>query len=255
MSIEPGLSYRAGRFKICLAKLAGSAQVGRVVSRLFANRLPSHGIWLDTSHKAFTDPVKARIFWQIYEAAEIRYIRRNLVGVETIVELGSSLGISSAHCLDVMDPDGRFIAVEANDRLLEPLRLALLRHAVGQTVEVVHAAISTSASAVQFETQTESVAGRIGRGTSVTATSLSELLEEKGVDEFVLVADIEGAEADLVFNDAPALARCTAAVLELHDTKMSDGRICSQDLILRQLESSGLSLIEARGPVCYLARR
>ena len=61
------------------------------------------------------------MFWGGYEGAETRMIRSNLQASPTVVELGSSLGVTTAHIAAVMAPGGRLVCVEANPRLISGL--------------------------------------------------------------------------------------------------------------------------------------
>ena len=62
------------------------------------------------------------MFWGMYEGAETRMIRDHLRDSVTVVELGSSLGITASHVAAVMAPGGHLVCVEANPRLVPGLR-------------------------------------------------------------------------------------------------------------------------------------
>jgi predicted O-methyltransferase YrrM len=66
-------------------------------------------------------------------------IRGLLRGSTTLVELGSSLGVTSAYIAALMAPGGHLVCVEANPRLLPGLCERLARRAGSLRVDFVHA--------------------------------------------------------------------------------------------------------------------
>jgi FkbM family methyltransferase len=140
------------------------------------------------------------MFWGGYEGAETRMIRSILRASPTVVELGSSLGITTAHIAAVMAHGGRLVCVEANPRLIPGLseRVALLSGQ--QRVDVIHAAITGHCGTTELIIAGETVGSRIGSPrpdepiVQVPAMTLREILRRANIAEFDLVSDIEGAE-------------------------------------------------------------
>lgn len=81
---------------------------------------------------------------------------------------------------------------------------------------------------------------------SVPAFTLADLV--KDWNEFGLIADIEGAEAQFIFGDDAALDRCTWFCLELHETTF-DGQAVSIDDLVQGIKDKGFTLIYVDGPV------
>ncbi len=247
--------YRAGRLKRQAARLLGSPLVGTLAGWVFRNKIPSYGLRIDTTSVRVTPRMKAQILMRIYESAEIRFIRRYLHRVPVVVELGASLGVAASHCLSVMSPDGRYIGVEANPQLVGDLSRVVNSRSQGRTVEIVHAAIHSGLSTVEFGIAETPLGGSVREGgVRVPSVSLSELLRDSAVDRYSLVMDIEGAELDLVMNDPGALDRCDSIVAEFHDVETSAGATVSCTALLHRFEALGFEIVESRGPVSFLRR-
>jgi FkbM family methyltransferase len=199
------------------------------------------------------------MFWGLYEAAETRMIRGFLRESTTIVELGCSLGVTTAHVASVMAPGGHLVCVEANPRLIHGLRERLMPRAALLQVDVIHAAISDRCGVLDLTLAEETIGSRVGEprpGEStveVPALTLREILRTTKVAKFNLIADIEGAEATFLMNDPEVLDRCGRAVIELHDTMVNDRRVSVFDLI-DAAQALGFRVVSRHGPVVALAR-
>jgi FkbM family methyltransferase len=236
--------------KILLARVLCSPVPAALVSRLTRHRIRNFGLLFDTSDPAISSSVEASLFWQIYEAAEIRFVRRYFDGCSTVVDLGSSLGFTAAHALSTMAPDGRLISVEANPAIIGSLRRTLERHANGRQISIVDAAIAYGRESVRLEPGTQTWAGKLGQdGIQVRATTLGAILKEHQVADYCLLADIEGVEWELVERDREALATCRRAVVEVHDIGEA-----SLDKLVAAFGRLGLRLVDRHAQVVVLAR-
>jgi FkbM family methyltransferase len=216
------------------ARLLVTPEAGNFVGRVLGERIPCRGCIIDTTNPAVSGEVKMMLLLRMYESAEQRFIARHMRTDCDVVELGSSLGVVTSQIARRLRSGRKIVAVEANEDLLGTIRANLDRNAPGVEVRIIHAAIDyTGSSHVHLALGSQSFASRVTEGTGdgakrVPATTLARLLEREGVEDFVLVSDIEGAEAG-VFADAPGtLARCRQIVCELHDTQL-DGRSCTAD--------------------------
>lgn len=240
------------RVKVGAARALCRPVVGRAVASLTRDRVRNNGIVFDTSDPAVPPIVKAKLFWGIYESAEIRMVRRGLRGSATVVELGSSIGICAAHIAAGMPSGGKLVCVEADVRLVPILERRLREHASHLEVTVVHAAVSSAPGTVPFATSSLTTTSRVDpRATTLApAVTLSELLADTGIhDRFSLVCDIEGAEADIILHDFAALAACDKAVFEFHDTPTAT----APELRERVL-ALGFRVVGERGNVALLER-
>ena len=236
--------------KILIARVLCSRVPALLVSRLTRHRIRNFGLLFDTSDPAISSSVEASLFWQIYEKAEIRFVRRYFRGCSTVVDLGSSLGFAAAHALDTMAPGGRLISVEANPGIIPSLRRTLDEHAGGRQISVVNAAIAYGRDSILLQPGVETWAHKLGEdGVEVRATTLGAILKEHEVVDYCLLADIEGIEWELVEQDSSALAGCQRAVVELHDRGAD-----SAESLIGAFERLGFKLVDRRARVVALER-
>lgn len=249
----------ASALKIRIARIAAGAEAGHVIGALTRYRIRHLGLRFDTRGGDFSPQVRARMYWGMYESAETRFIQSYLPGSSTVVELGSSLGVTTAHIAAVMSPHGHLVCVEANPRLLPGLRRRIQPH-TSSRVDILHAAVTghcgTTALALASETVSSRLADPVPQAAviDVPALTLREILRRTDVAEFDLVSDIEGAEAYFLLQDPESLSGCRIAVMELHDTTVDGTRVSVGDL-LDAATASGLKVVSRHGPVVALARR
>jgi FkbM family methyltransferase len=249
----------ASQMKLRVARIVTSDRAGRLIGALSGNRVRHHGLWFDVRGNDFSPQVRAQMFWGAYESAETRMIHGLLRGSTAVVELGSSLGVTSAHIGSLMAPGGRLVCVEANPRLLEGLRERLARCTVSLRVDFVHAAVSGHCGDTVLALSPMTAGSRLGAirpqdaAVKVPALTLREILRQTGVSDFDLVSDIEGAESAFLLQDPDVLSGCRRAVIELHDTTV-DGRAVSVSDLLEAAAAAGLQIIRRHGPVVSLAR-
>jgi FkbM family methyltransferase len=188
-------------------------------------------------------------------------IRSILRASPTVVELGSSLGITTAHIAAVMAHSGRLVCVEANPRLIPGLSERVAPRSDQQQVDVIHAAVTAPATAVRrsLSFPQRRSGSRIGSPRSdepvvqVPAMTLREILRRANVAEFDLVSDIEGAEAAFLLDDPGLLGNCRRAVIEFHDT-VAGGRMVSAFDLIDAAVATGLQVIGRHGPVVAFRR-
>jgi FkbM family methyltransferase len=249
----------ASPVKIRAAKIITGDRAGRFIGALTRDRIRHHGIWFDASSKDFSPSVRAQMFWGAYESAETRMIQNSLRNRTSVVELGSSLGVTTAHIAALMTPGGHLVCVEANPRLLPGLHERTLERAPSLKVDVVHAAVTDYCGSTTLVLASETVGSRIGKPhpdekvIEVPALTLHEILRRTEVTDFDLVSDIEGAETSFLMTAPAVLKRCKRAVIELHETTVGDERISVPDLI-SAATAAGFTIIARHGPVLAFAR-
>lgn len=258
--VSPKGLVTASALKLRVSRIVTSDRAGRVIGTFTRKRISHQGLWFDTRSSDFSPSVRAQMFWGGYEGAETRMIRSILRGSTTVVELGSSLGVTAAHIAAVMTPSGHLICVEANPRLLPGLRERTLRHAANLKVDVVHAAVTGHCGTTVLTIAAETAGSRLTvapRANEVTvqvpALTLQEILRRTGVTEFDLVSDIEGSEVAFLLQDPNVLKDCRRAVIEVHATTLSGRSVSVFDLIDAAV-AAGFQVIGRHGPVLALAR-
>ena len=249
----------ASALKLRVSEIVASNSAGRLIGALTRNRIRHQGVWFDVRSEDFSSRVRAQMFWGAYEGAETRMIHGLLQNITTVVELGSSLGVTTAHIASIMDPAGHLVCVEANPRLLPGLRARTLPRAASLQVDLVHAAVTGHCGETMLALAAETVGSRVGRprphesAVQVPALTLREILHRTGVADFDLVSDIEGAEASFLLNDVSVLNRCKRAVIELHDTSVNGARVSASDLMDAAC-AAGFETVGRHGPVVALTR-
>ncbi|MBE3199546.1 FkbM family methyltransferase [Frankia sp. CH37] len=235
--------------------------MGHIVSVATRNRIRNHGLLFDVSDPEFTPQVRAEMFWRTYESAEIRMIRRHLQDARTVVELGSSLGITTAHIASVLGTGGRLVCLEANPHLVDGLRRRAIRYRHDIALEVENAAVTERTGPVPFQLAASAQCSRVadndnglsGGEITVPSTTLREILARHRIDDFDLVSDIEGGEASYLLGDPGSLEGCRRAVIELHETSFGGKVVAPTDLI-DAARMAGLRVVERHGPVVALVR-
>ncbi len=249
----------ASALKIHAAKVVAGDISGQIIGTLTRKRIRHQGLWFDTRSPDFSPRVRAQMFWGGYEGAETRMIQSFLRGSINVVELGSSLGVTTAHIATVMAPGGHLVCVEANPELIRGLAERIAPRTAGLQYEVVHAAVARHCGAAELVIAGETVGSRIGAPrpdesiVPVPALTLREILRRTNVCEFDLVSDIEGAEAAFLLDDPGVLSKCGRAIIEFHETA-ADGHMVSVFDLIEAAVAAGLRVVSRHGPVVALSR-
>ncbi|KAF0245199.1 MAG: methyltransferase [Planctomycetota bacterium] len=257
------MSPRFLPLKIFVANSLSCPFVGRLIARVYGDKIPHRGCIFDTKNEAVTPSVKASLFWGLYENAELRFVRRFLRPDLDVVELGSSLGVLSSHIARKLDPSRRMLCLEANPLLIESIRVNLARNAPQIRATVVHAALDYSTEGqggVEFAVDRNSLHSKTSDRPGLTgavcvpAVTLSRLLSDNGVGEYALVSDIEGAEAGMVCNEKEALARCRQMIIELHSVNCAGTYISIEAMSEALQKDHGFVLRDHYGAVFVFER-
>jgi FkbM family methyltransferase len=237
--------------RLALGRALCHPAFGRIISRVFKGKVPSRGFTVDTSNRHISPTNVASIFWGLYERSETRLVRQWLRRDIDVVELGSSLGLVSLTIVKAQEPERRLICVEANPRLIDTITSNFRLNAPSKQVEIVNRAIDYSG---QAEISLRIDDGNLGSakngddGTAVVRVStvtLRQLLVQYRIDDYALVCDIEGAEAEILEEDGGALARCQELIIELHDTRYQ-GRAYTVEALRALIERAGTFVLVAR---------
>ena len=237
--------------KVAVARAASGDTAGRLVRRMSGGTVSKSGLKF-RSEPGSPPTIYAQIALGLYERAELHMITRFLDGSTDVVELGASIGITT--CNIARQAKGRrVIAVEAASSLIGAAQANLTLNDLTNVTLVNKAIAYGCGPTVKFSES--SVAGKLdAHGTiEVPAITLSELLSEHGIDEFVLVADVEGAELPIFLHDAPAIARCKRILIEM-DGGDYDGRHWNPDAIEALIVGHGFERIYRHGPCATFDR-
>lgn len=188
-----------------------------------------------------------------YEAPERRAVQKYLPTDCPVIELGGSYGIVSNTIRQRMGNDQPLIVVEAIPELTEICRANIRSN--NRPTEIVSAALAYSGDTVSFlisdGVHTSKLSPSVpttneaepGRTLQVPATTLAKLREAHNiVGSFALVCDIEGAEFDLLQNEAEILRDCRAIIMEIHPAAfMNRGQSVTAFIAL--LDNAGFEIV------------
>lgn len=205
-----------------------------------------------SDYSLVNDLEAARIFWGIWESAEIRFAKR-FAHSQTVIELGSSVGVTLG-VLSKFRKNTTFICVEAS-----PLNFDRLTKVIDFLPEhnryiPINKAISYNSEKINFEhfsTTGAKISEEQKEGNFIIESiTLSRIISEQNVKaDYTLITDIEGAEAEIFFEDQSALKNCVRIIAELEDTSLF-----SKDVQIQQLEHLGFSLTERYNNVVVMSR-
>jgi FkbM family methyltransferase len=229
-------------------------RIGRALVGATGGRARCRGARFDVT--TWEPHLAAALMYRLYERAEARFAVKYLAGSTRVLELGGNRGVVSSVLLQKLPADAQLVSVEANPGLVPDLQRNLARNSGGRRVQGRHLALSDG-SLVLFDASR----GALGSALSATAgepvptTTLPQLLDELGWDDFALLSDVEGAEASFVQGDGAGLERCRRMVIELHDTSYQDRPVTVGDMIDSLTQRHGFRLVERHRDVCVLERR
>jgi FkbM family methyltransferase len=214
-----------------IAKSLCHPTIGLFLARAFRDRIPAAGCVVATDSPIVTPEIKAQLFWRFYESAEIRFVDKHLRRDLDVIELGSSLGVVTCRIRKLIHSSCKLICVEASPELARLTHLNLVTNALEKNVVVVNRAVNYDSPAqktVTFLSGGSTLEGTVIKdeigedgGLAVQVATLSQILSENGIGDYVLVSDIEGSEAGIALYDADALRKCKQIIIELHDTTVS----------------------------------
>lgn len=237
--------------RLALGRALCHPAFGRLLSRTFRGKVPSRGFIVDTSSHHISPMNVASMFWGLYERSETPLVRQWLRHDLDVVELGSSLGLVTLNIARAQESKRRLVCVEANPRLIDTIASNLRLNAPLKQVEIVNRAIDYSGEPKvllriddgNLGSAKNSDAG--GPVASVPTVTLHQLLTQHLIEEYALVCDIEGAEAEILQEDLEALARCRQLIIELHDTRYR-GRAYTVEALRALIERTGEFVLVAR---------
>ncbi len=180
------------------------------------------GVRLRVDHPHFDDQVRSWLVRGEYETPEARLIGKHLAGRDIdVVELGGGMGYVACRIDRLLAPGRTHVVVEA-DRDVRPV-LEATREANGARFVVRPAAYAPVGDLVTFYRQERFTQNSIRAerssldADSVPAVSLADLCSAYALDRVAVVADVEGAEHDLLDHEGDVLrAHVDLLVVEFH---------------------------------------
>lgn len=160
-----------------------------------------------------------------YEQKEASLVERYVPDGSDVLELGGGIGFITAVTEQTTDDLGTHVVLEVNPDLLPMLRQAKKTNELQVIVDPV--AYSSNGDTVAFESGNTFTQSSIEEsdtdGETIPAKSLEALIEEYDLNEFALIADIEGAETGLLDEEFETMAsHCPIVILELHRSSLGE---------------------------------
>ncbi len=233
--------------------------VGRAIALLTGDTFRSRGLRVNTAHPAIKPVVKAMLFWNMYESAEIRFVQRYLKPEVDVVELGSSLGVMACQIRARLERERKLVCVEASPQLAAVIQKNLALNGFEDNTTIVTGAIDyCGEESVHFAEGGNTLQGQkveaSGQTTKTPALTLEKLLADHHIKDYALVCDIEGAEAGIVFQGGGSLASCRQMVIELHDAELNGRRVNVDEMIEALVQRHGFRQVDRYGTVCVFDR-
>ena len=217
--------------------------VGRLVE-WSGNRINLNGVTLSVENPLVSTRHKGSMYFGIYKSAErelsAKFIDRSL----PTVEIGGSIGGVSCTVSKLLDDPTKLVVVECNPVLLPTLEINReLNHC---SFEIEPLALAYDSEIVSFTIDNHFMTGRLdtgnGRKVTVRTTSLKSILDKYNFETINLISDCEGAEIDLVTNEANILRdRVKWLILETHEMYVGAAPVAKMLSDLRQL---GFEVVE-----------
>lgn len=244
--------------KRMLAYFARHPVVGMIVGYLFNDVIPFHGLPIDVRGSGIPAANKAALAWGIYESAEYRFVRDHLLHDLPVIELGSSIGAISSAIAHRLCSGQFLICVEANPALIPTLETNLEKHGSHLNATVVHAAVCYDADFVRFAVADNNLVSSMASNCEsetieVRTVTLASLAGRFPGMPFQLVADIEGAELELLLRDAASLRLCRLMIIELHNTRRGE-QTYSRDFLQELIVDAGFTVADHYGSVVVCQR-
>ena len=222
-----------------MAEILCSEPIGALINRWTGGVVPAYGLRVETRSPVVSNTVRARLFWRLYEGAEVRMVRAHMRPTPCIIDLGTSLGVLGAVACRTVPGGARVIGVEANPDLLRVARQNLSCNAPDSPyadVTVAHGAIDYSrppGASVAFDASGIHVGAALAaaggtRTFSAPVVRLGSLLAQNGVYTYTLLMDIEGAESGVLLDEPEALDQCQQMIVEFHDTDYDGQQLIPQ---------------------------
>lgn len=243
------------QLKKLMARIITHKWVGKAIAVITKDKVRQYGCVYATHFEAVINPIKAALFWGLYEREEANFISKYLSGKYPVIELGGSLGIIS--CVAGKKLSGKkLIIVEANRSLIPVIEENLKLNKISNYA--IEWGGVGSGQELYFLQGDRSYKGEVIREfkpgcAPVEEIDLVSLPDRYNISSFSLVSDIEGAENSFLFENPGGLIHCKEMIIELHGTN-DQGNIISISTQKEQIEKSGFTIIDTLGTVIYARR-
>jgi FkbM family methyltransferase len=239
--------------KRLIAKLIANNLSGWILRKINRDEFNVNNFSISTNSIHVTSTTCAHIFFRLYENTELKFVSKYVKDNATIVELGSSIGVITS-AIAMSRSDCTFHCIEMNPDLI-PLLEKNLKNNVNSDFFISNKAITgrfvEPGEKAYFKKGTDSTTGSLGEQKEgaylIPKIRLSDYIKSNNIKEFTLVCDIEGAEVQILIEDAEALDKCQQIIIEAHFINYN--RVYyTPELIKKLILSKGFKIIDEYGP-------
>jgi len=195
---------------------------------LAGNRVNYHGNRMSVDNPAVTQLDKGLMVYGLFEAEELEAVRRYLDPALPVIEFGGFIGCLACAANKLLDDPARHIVVEANPQVIP--KLETNRNSNDCQFVVLHGCIAYGADHVYLyqsgvSSSVES-ANHKGDPVEVPTATLSSVVQQYDTPVFSLICDIEGAEVDLVREEAALIEKSAhTIIIEIHSNMIGSDRV------------------------------
>ncbi len=163
-----------------------------------------------------SDDLGRRVLCNAYEVEELALLPTLVAPDDVCIDVGANVGLYTTALANLVGPDGRVLAFEADARNVEHLRRNVELNNFDSRVSIYDVAVMDKRGTVEFNLR---ALGYSGHGSvhryeghltsvSVPAVALDTVLAEQGITEVALLkVDVEGADMDVYAGARQALGR------------------------------------------------
>jgi FkbM family methyltransferase len=191
--------------------------IGRLVE-VCGDRVTLEDLTFSVGNPLITTREKGQLYLGLHESQEIALLHQYLIAELPVIELGGGIGVVSCIVNRKLAHPRDHIVLEANPRLIPTLETNGRINRCQFQIRNVALAYGGPEIALALDSFVSSRVGGTGpQRVQVATTTLAQLLQESGFARINLVADIEGAEVDLVEHEGRLLSqRVQMLTLETH---------------------------------------
>jgi FkbM family methyltransferase len=211
---------------------------------LFQRSYRTAGFTFEIPRQHTSRALRGKFVAGTYELAERTMIARHLPADACVLELGGSLGIVSCHINRRLANPAAHVVFEPNPNLTATLRTNRDQNRCKFQIE---SAVLGTGEPVYLEIAENSDSGHIAaddvvqNGVAVRSMTWAETEAKYGLQFDTLVADIEGAEYELILANAGKIAGLKRIIMEMHPRRLGAQKHAE---IEAQLRAAGFRLID-----------
>jgi FkbM family methyltransferase len=205
--------------------------VGECIKRISNGYISFHGMQVFIGDKYISNEIVSALYFKFYESAEIRLLQKHLITSIPIIEVGASIGIVGTLC--ALKSNNPIYSIEANPKAIPFIEKNFALNGILDSVIINKAISYENSQFIEFGFGRTNLHGSLNKSDEkikVETITLSELTDIYHISKYVLLADIEGAEVQILLNENTLNERCEQILIELHDTEYLGEKYSVEDI-------------------------